>query len=69
MRKRGGKISIKNKSLLISVLLIFAMCISAVAATDVNDCVDNQNLNDDNVSDNLKVSISETNLVDRKSVV
>ncbi len=63
MRKRGGKISIKNKSLLISVLLIFAMCISAVAATDVNDCVDNQNLNDDNVSDNLKVSISETNLV------
>ena len=63
MRKRGGKISIKNKSLLISVLLIFVMCISAVAATDVNDCVDNQNLNDDNVSDNLKVSISETNLV------
>ena len=72
MRYRGGNISLKYKTFIASVLIVFFISLGAVYASDVdNVTIDNSNLiQDDSMlsSYNLEVSsnnsISENNLID-----
>ncbi|WP_276956974.1 Ig-like domain-containing protein [Methanobrevibacter woesei] len=72
MRNRGGNISLKYKTFITSVLIVFFISLGAVYASDVdNVTMDNSNLiQDDSMlsSYNLEVSsnnsISENNLID-----
>lgn len=75
MGNRGGKISIKTKSLFVSFVLLFFFIVGATSAVDLNNVSNTENLNlmaDDvdsiSVRDNLEVpmgdSISQNNMVD-----
>ncbi len=60
----------KNKLIILSILLIFAYCLSAVCAADVNNACDNSTINEDIIADtpsnNLKLNVNygEINSVD-----
>ena len=77
MRTRGGKISIKNKTLLISFALMLFLVLGAVSAVDSADVSvkEDSNLDDDVQTsfsqDKLEISdedsISETNTVNSQN--